>query len=98
MDGAGHGLASPRGPADFDLPGVVSVPEAEIQRQVALGEVPRLSVEDLQNPPPSGQHDGHLRTEPLAVRAPAPKPDVEEVDAMSLREVADQHLWTPVEL
>src|SRR5256885_1401968 len=54
LDGAGHRLASTRGPANVDRRGVVGVCETEIERQVALREVSRLSVEHLQHPAPIG--------------------------------------------
>lgn len=54
LDGAGHRLASTRKPPDFDPRSMVSVREAEVERQVALREVARLSVEELQNATPVG--------------------------------------------
>src|SRR6267143_2667200 len=54
VDRTGHRLASTRRPTDFDPIGMVGVREAEIEGQVALREISRLSVERLENPTPVG--------------------------------------------
>src|SRR5205823_12593239 len=79
---AGDGLMSTRRPAHLDGGGVVRVAQAEIERQVALRQVPGLPVHDLEAPPAVGQDHRDLRAQPLAVRAGAAQPDLEEMDAV----------------
>ena len=77
---------------------MIGVTKAEIERQVALGEVSRLAVAHVQHAASSRERDGDLCTEPVAVRARAAQPDLEKVDGMSLRQIADQHLRPRIEL
>src|SRR5881398_1027796 len=92
LDRTGQALASTGRPPQLDRTDVIGVTKAEIERQVALGEVSRLAVAHLQHAASGRERDGDLCTEPVAVRARAAQPDLEEVDGMSLRQIADQHL------
>src|SRR5690242_2440126 len=82
LDRTSQALASPGRPPYIDPVGVVGVGEAEIERHVALGQVSRLAVSDLQDAAPVRERDGDLRAESVAVRARAAQPDLEEVNGM----------------
>src|SRR5947199_1344741 len=89
---AGDGLMSTRRPAHLDGGRLIRLAQAEIERQVTLGQVAGLSVHDLEDAPALGQDYRDLGAQPLAVRARAAEADLEEVDAVPLRQVAHQHL------
>src|SRR5256885_6702899 len=80
LDGAGHGLASTRGPANVDRGGVGGVCETEIERQAALREAYRPSRAHLQPPAPVRGHDRRLDRLPLAAPRRAAEPDHPDVD------------------
>src|SRR5881397_1795168 len=71
--------------------------EAEVEWQVALRQVPRLSVHHLEDAPPVWQVEGEPYAQARAVRPRAAQPHCDGVDAVPLSEVADEHLRRRVE-
>src|SRR5215208_7100038 len=72
--------------------------ESEVERQVALREVPGLSVNRLQNAPPLGKHNRNHCAEAIPVRARTAKAYFEELDLAALSEVGHEYLRRRVEL
>ena len=54
LNGAGNHLTSTRGPAHLERGGAARIPEAEVQGQVALGQIARLPVAHLEDSPSVG--------------------------------------------
>src|SRR5882724_542474 len=91
-------LTSSRWPAHLDRGRVIRRSETEVEGQVALGEVTRLPIHRFENTSAVGEHHSDLRAQPFAVRPRPAYPDLEEVDGVSLGEVAEEYLRPRVEL